>query len=174
MSNLETEEVKNSEKTRVSEATFFGKFKQKFLEGWQKSSKIGKIWTVFAPVLIISLIICFFATDLSAKIFNPQEYEVYEYAIKCVESELRFPNTAKYPSFRDCSINKSNHSTQIIVDKYKTNSSISNKSMKYAWDVSGYGTCENAMGMTLNYSFTVTVVLSESGEFWCYKCDTSL
>ena len=174
MSNIETEEVKNSEKTRVSEATFFGKFKQEFLERWQKSSTIEKIWTVFAPVLLISLIICFFATDLSAKIFNPQEYEVYEYAIKCVESELRFPNTAKHPSFRDCSINKSNHSMQIIVDMCKFNSSIKNKSMKYAWDVSGYGTCEDAMCRTVNYSFTVTVVLSESGELWCYKCDTSL
>ena len=172
MADMGTKEAnKNPEEIEKSEESFFNKFRQAFLEQWRRSTMTKRIGIIMGPILVLALIISFFATDLSAKIFNAKEYKVYEYAIECVEDELRFPNTAKYPSFKDCSISKSVYSSQIIIDSYVDNSE---KNMKYAWDVSGYGTCENAMGMTLNYSFTVTVVLSESGKFWCYKCDTSL
>ena len=149
----------------MTNETFFSKFKKAWLEQWKNYNTTRKIGIVLGPVILIALIICFLTTDLSAKIFNAKEYKVYEYAIECVEDELRFPDTAEFPSFKDCVINKSIYSTEII---------FGGKSMKYAWDVSGYGTCENAMGMTLNYSFSVTVVMSKSGEFWCYKCETSL
>ena len=155
----------------MTDETFFSKFKQAWLDQWKKLSTVRKIWTVLGPVLFIALIICFFTSNLSAKIFNAEEYKVYEYAIECVEDELKFPSTADFPSFKDCSIGRSAYAFEIALETYKIGSAISPESVEKVWDVSGYGTCENALGMTLNLSFTVTVVMSESGEFWCYKCD---
>jgi len=143
----------------------------KFRQGGEPS-KIKKFIKIFAPILGVLLLILVFATDFFEKTFSSQEYEVYEYAIECVKEELKFPDTADFPSFDDCSINKSAYSQQIITDIYSTtNTGIGNKSMEYAWDVSGFFTVENALGMTLNRYFNVTVVLSDSGKFWCYKCD---
>ena len=156
----------------MTNETFFSKFKQAWLEQWSKYSTIKKIWVVLGPILSIVLVVCFFATDLSAKIFNTDEYKAYEYAIECVEDKLKFPNTAEFPSFKECTIKKSVYSTQIIQYTYSY-SNTGGKSMEYAWDVSGYGTCEDAMARKRNYSFTVTVVLSKSGDLWCYKCETS-
>ena len=105
------------------------------------------------------------ATVLSAMVFNNKEYKVYKYALECVEDDLKFPSTATYPSFKNTELMKSKYGTEIIIGSYT-----GGKSFEYAWDVSGSGTCENALGMKLNYNFTVTVVEDEYGDFWCYKC----
>ena len=120
--------------------------------------------TIIRTIVALVLIILFFSTDCSAMIFNNKEYKAYKYAIECVEDNLKFPSTATYPSFKKTDVRKSKYGAEIILGSYT-----GGKSFKYAWDISGNGTCENALGMELNYSFTVTVVEDEYG-FWCYKC----
>ncbi len=129
--------------------------------------------TVTAMVLIavaVMTIILFLFTDFFAIIFNNREYRAYKYAIECVEDELKFPNTATYPSFKDTKVEKSKYGAEIIVDLGTINSSNPGKSFNRAWDISGSGTCENALGMEINYSFLVTVVIDDDGDFWCYQC----
>jgi len=155
----------------MTDETFFNKVKRIYSEQRKKRSTVRVIWEWLSLVLVIALIICFCVTDLSAKLFNAEEYKVYEYAIECVKDELKYPNTSDLPSFKDCSVGRSAYASEIAVETYKIGSTISRESVKKVWDVSGYGSCENALSMTVNFSFTVTVVLSESGEFWCYKCD---
>ncbi len=123
-----------------------------------RSGIIGIILGVFALIL-------FFATDCSAMVFNNREYKAYKYAIECVEDELKFPSEATYPSFRKTTIKKSEYSTAIILGAWS-----GGKSYKYAWDIRGNGTCENALGMEINYTFTATIVLDEYGDYWCYQC----
>ena len=126
--------------------------------------------SIISTILALILIILFFSTDCLAMLFHNKEYKVYKYAIECVEDDLKFPNTATYPSFKDTQMTKSNYTTEIIIGSHSIGSPVGGKSIKYAWDVSGSGTCENALGMKLNYNFTVTVVEDENGDFWCYKC----
>ena len=137
---------------------------QKNLTNNKKSFILSLLCGIFALVLLV----IFLATDLSSMIFNAKEYKAYKYAIECVQDELNYPDTATYPSFKESTVQKSKYGTEIILDSYKGN--ISGQSFDKAWDISGSGTCENALGMTLNYRFKVTVVLSESGTLWCYKC----
>ena len=128
-----------------------------------KNKKV--IGGIISLIVTITLVIVFFATDLSAMVFNNEEYKAYKYAIECVSDELRYPDSATYPSFKEVEIEKSSHTTSIIIGSY-TNG----KSIKKAWDISGSGTCENALGMTMNYKFNATVVLDEYGDYWCYEC----
>ncbi len=127
--------------------------------------KNKKVMSIISSILVLVLILLFFSTDCSAMVFNNKEYKVYKYAIECVEDDLKFPSTATYPSFKNVEVKKSKYGTEIIIGSYT-----GGKSFEYAWDVSGSGTCENALGMKLNYNFTVTVVEDEYGDFWCYKC----
>ena len=141
--------------------------KQEVKEEEQKKeqSNIEKLiknkWAMTAIIIsiIIALIVIF-----SSGIFSNNEYDVYKYAIECVREDLYYPDTATYPSFNDSTIKKSDYTTELI---------ISGKNFEKAWDVSGSGTCENRLGMTINYRFTVTVVLDEYGKFWCYKCSVT-
>lgn len=149
---------------------FFSKLKEYCLEQWKNMNTAKRIKTILTPLLVLVLIICFFATDLSARVFNAKEYKAYEYAIECVEKELSYPNTADFPSFKETTIKKSVYGTRIILDQYSTTGS-NGKTMKYAWDISGYFTYENKAGMTCNGAFSITVVLSDSGTLWCYRCD---
>lgn len=124
-------------------------------------------WSILIScIVVLALIIVFFATDLSSMVFNHQEYTAYKYAMECVKDELAFPNTAKLPSFKKVTVSKSSYSSNIIINSYQ-----GGKSFDRAWDVSGSGKCENAMGMEMNLRFSVTVVLDDNGDFWCYKCD---
>ena len=127
--------------------------------------KNKKAMSIISSILVLVLIVLFFSTDCSAMVFNNKEYKVYKYALECVEDDLKFPSTATYPSFKNTELMKSKYGTEIIIGSYT-----GGKSFEYAWDVSGSGTCENALGMKLNYNFTVTVVEDEYGDFWCYKC----
>ena len=127
--------------------------------------KNKKAMSIISSILVLVLIVLFFCTDCSAMVFNNKEYKVYKYALECVEDDLKFPSTATYPSFKNTELMKSKYGTEIIIGSYA-----GGKSFEYAWDVSGSGTCENALGMKLNYNFTVTVVEDEYGDFWCYKC----
>ena len=127
--------------------------------------KNKKAISIISSILVLVLIVLFFFSDCSAMIFNNKEYKVYKYALECVEDDLKFPSTATYPSFKNTELMKSKYGTEIIIGSYT-----GGKSFKYAWDVSGCGTCENALGMKLNYNFTVTVVEDKYGDFWCYKC----
>lgn len=120
---------------------------------------------IIPSIIALVLMVLFFATDCSAMVFNNKEYKAYKYAIECVEDELKFPDTATYPSFKDVKVRKSQYGSEIILNSY-----ISGKSFEYAWDISGSGKTENALGMQLNYNFSVTVVKDELGDFWCYKC----
>ena len=78
-------------------------------------------------------------------------YMAYKYAMEQVKNELAYPNTAKLPSF-----------TKVSMQRNLPNVN--------RWDISGFGTCENALGMTVNFQFTVMVVVEKSGEIWCYEC----
>ena len=129
----------------------------------EKEMKLNKV--VAIGLLVFIFLTTVFASSC-AMIFNNEEYRVYKFALECVEEDIKYPNTATFPSFNECTIEKSIYGTDIILGEYSGGGRF-----EYAWDVSGGGTCENALGMTLNYSFTVTVVLDEFGDFWCYKCD---
>ena len=131
----------------------------------KETLKNKKTMSIISGILVLVLIVLFFSTDCSAMIFNNKEYKVYKYAIECVEDDLKFPSTATYPSFKNTEIRKSIYGSEIIIGSYT-----GGKSFEYAWDVSGSGTCENALGVELNYNFTITVVEDEYGDFWCYKC----
>ena len=119
---------------------------------------------IIMPIALIVMIL-FFTSDCFAMATNIEEAKVYRYALECVEDDLKYPHTATYPSFKETTIRKSVDSAKIILEQYQ-----GGKSCEYAWDVSGSGTCENALGMKVNYRFTVTVVMSKDGELWCYNC----
>ena len=131
----------------------------------KETGKKKKIISSILSVFCLLIVVLFFTTDLSARVFNNKEYNAYKYAIECVEDKLKFPNTATYPSFKETKIEKSKYGAAMILDSYS-----GGKSFEYAWDISGSGTCENALGMEINYNFIVTVVMSEYETFWCYKC----
>lgn len=124
--------------------------------------KDKKVMGIISGAVLIVLFLVVIFTDVIDIVFNSKEYNAYKYAIECVKEELRYPNTATYPSFKDCSIEKSEYFVDILID--------SPSDFEKAWDISGSGTCENAIGMTMNYSFKVTVVLDEFGRYWSYKC----
>ena len=106
-------------------------------------------------------------------IFKNKEYKAYKYAVECVENELKYPDSATYPSFKKVSIKKSKSTTEIIISSFRENSGNKGKTVKEVWDITGTGKSENSFGMKLNYRFSVTVVLDESGDFWCYQCAIS-
>ena len=128
---------------------------------------MGRSISLSKKIILCLLVFISFSTFLSSScgIFDNDERKAYRFALECVEDKMKYPNTATFPSFSECRIEKSVYGADIILDSY-----VGGRSFEYAWDVSGGGTCENALGMTLNYSFTVTVVLDEYGDFWCYKC----
>ena len=132
------------------------------------SPKINKKSILIALVLVVALIVVFFATDLSDMVFSHKEYDAYKYAMECVKKELAYPETAKLPSYKNVAISKSSKTTEIILNKYK-----GGKSCKEAWDISGSGKCENALGMEMNMRFSVTVVLDDYGDYWCYECNVN-
>ena len=112
--------------------------------------KDKKVMGIISGAVLIVLFLVVIFTDVIDIVFNSKEYNAYKYAIECVKEELRYPNTATYPSFKDCSIEKSEYFVDILIDSPSD--------------------CENAIGMTMNYSFKVTVVLDEFGRYWSYKC----
>ena len=130
-----------------------------------KSSKKKKKSGIIGLIVCVFALIIFFATDCSAMVFKNKEYKAYKYAIECVEDRLKFPSEATYPSFKETTVKKSAHGADIILGSYT-----GGKSYKYAWDIRGNGTCENALGMEINYTFTATIVLDEYGDYWCYQC----
>lgn len=127
--------------------------------------KNKKVVSIITSIIFIVFLIIFFTTDLYHMVLYSKEYKLYQYAIEYVEEELTYPSTAEFPSFSDVNIKKSIYSTQIIIEGgiYED--------FEYAWDISGDGNSENSFGMKMNFRFTVTIVLLESGIYKCYKCD---
>ena len=76
MADMGTKEAnKNPEEIEKSEESFFNKFRQAYLEQWRRSTMTKRIGIIMGPILVLALIISFFTTDLSAKIFNAKKYQ---------------------------------------------------------------------------------------------------
>ena len=125
-----------------------------------------KIIFILFPVVFLIFMLVFFATDLSSMVLESDEYEVYKYAKECVLSELSYPKTAKISSFKESEIKLSDNSANVIVKAYSLNKTFGN-----AWEVSGSGQSENKLGMKVNFTFVVTIGVTENGEYWCYECN---
>ena len=96
------------------------------------------------------------------------KYKVYKYAIQCVEDELKYPDSATYPSFSKTNVERDRELTiDLHVGHWSGNVK---RSCEEAWVVRGSGTCENAFKMKMNYTFEVIVVIDDNGDFWCYEC----
>lgn len=136
---------------------------------WNQLSKNKKNALLLASI-ILAVLGVWLLTNCLPILANPTEYKAYQYGIEYVKKELKVPDDAKFSSFNDVTIEKSEYSTQIIIDSYSNASG----GMERAWDISGNVTYENSFGAKVIRYFKVTVVLSKSGTFWCYKCESRL
>lgn len=117
---------------------------------------IDKIVSVSIVVVVILLLILM--GKFPWQRIENKGYKAYKYAKERVKHELMYPDTAKLPSFTKVSMKS---------DLVRSNRS---HTLTNAWVISGWGTCENALRMTINFRFAVTVVVEKTGEVWCYEC----
>lgn len=128
----------------------------------EKEQQKKKLQSILIVALVILLAIVFWTTDCSSKVLQHDRYDAYEFALKRVEERLKYPETAEFPSFKECTIENA------YVSQFERNGRVI--LVEKSWEISGMGTVENQLGMTMNFRFSVVVLKDEYGMFECYSC----
>lgn len=123
-----------------------------------KKKHIIILIAVIVAVLILYTFLfinLFFPTTLHAFIFDNTEYQIYQCAKEGVLAELAFPETGKFPAFKDVKIQENSS----IIDQYTT----TDKPFEKTWSVTGTISAENALGMKMRMRFCATVAYQNYG-----------
>ncbi len=125
-----------------------------------KKKHIIILIAVIVAVLILYTFLfinLFFSTTLHAIIFDNTEYQIYQCAKEGVLAELVFPETGKFPAFKDVKIQENFSSADEIIGQY------TEKPFEKTWSVTGTVFAENAFGMKMRMRFCATVAYQNYG-----------